>query len=105
MIDADVLENTQGATSFGVTLHPVAMVLVLLYHILYYYYSKKKTREKAEHVQNIFPVMTSLPVISGHVTDVTSGHVTSGSCTTSLHHLKYGLNRTDILLTDLFPFK
>ena len=41
---------------------PVVLVLVLLYYILYYYYSKKKTREKAGHVQNMLPVMMSLPV-------------------------------------------
>ena len=33
-----------------------------------------------------------------HVTDVTSGHVTSGSTAPSHHPLKCGLNRADILL-------
>jgi hypothetical protein len=35
---------------------------------------------------------------TGHVTDVTSGHVTSGS-TTAQHHRKYDLSCTHILLT------
>ena len=45
------------------------------------------------HAQNIFPDM----VTSGHVTNGTSGQVTSSS-TTSQHHLKYDFVRTHILL-------
>jgi type II secretory pathway component PulF len=51
---------------------PVALILVLLNYILYYY-RKKKTRGKAGHAEIILPVMTSIPVTSGHVTNVTSG--------------------------------
>jgi hypothetical protein len=40
----------------------------------------------------------SLPVMR-------NGHVNSGSSITSLRHLKYGLNRIDILLTALHKTK
>jgi len=48
------------------------------------------------HAQNILPDRAS----SGHVTDVTSGHVTSGSSSSQLH-LKYDFVRTHILLMGL----
>jgi hypothetical protein len=54
------------------------------------------------HAQNILPDRHVTVVISGHVTDVTSshltaGHVTSGSSTASLYR-KCGLSCTHILL-------
>ena len=48
------------------------------------------------HAHNILPDMAT----SGHMTDVTSGHVTSGR-TTSQHHLKCGFVRAHILLINL----
>ena len=85
---------------------PVAMVLVLLY-----YSKKKRTECTSGHAQNIFPVVTSLPVSfpSDHVTDVTSGHVTSGhvtsgSSTASLHR-KCDLSCAHILLIQKTAFQ
>jgi hypothetical protein len=58
-----------------------------------YYYSKKKAREPVAHWHAI---------TSGHVTSLpvraASGDVNSGSTTTLHYHLKYDLNRADILL-------
>ena len=57
-----------------------------------YYSSKKKNAGKIRGcARDHFRDFRSLPV--------TSGHVTSGSSTTSLHHLKYDLSCTHILLS------
>ena len=77
------LFGTPKGTPFGVSWPLlVAMVLVLLYYILYYYYSSstKYTGCACVHDHFRFPGRAS----SGHVTDVTSSHMTSGSTTTTL---------------------
>jgi hypothetical protein len=76
-------------------------------YISYYCYGKKKAREcPSEHVQNILPVMTSLPVRWLHVTSflvkAASGDVTSSNAyamtRSPLLPPKYSLTCSDTLL-------
>ena len=89
---------------------PVAMVLVLLYYIVYYYHSKKKTWRKS--FCDVISDWACTEHASDHVTNVTSGHVTSGDVIFGHAYaivrislatpLKSYLSCADILQTQIF---